>query len=109
VLARWIFYAGPHTASCVGVRWYLVEKRGHVYLVRKTCLSGKCRQEWIGNVDVIEQVMRGLKARGPRPYYRPCSEDQDSSGVIGAGAPMVRPPGFEPGIAGLGGRRPSPG
>jgi hypothetical protein len=31
------------------------------------------------------------------------------SGVIGGIYWVVRPPGFEPGIAGLGGRRPSPG
>ncbi len=31
------------------------------------------------------------------------------SGVIGGSGWVVRPPGFEPGIAGLEGRRPSPG
>jgi hypothetical protein len=93
----------------VGVRWYLIEKKGHIYLVKKTCESGKCRQEWIGNVEVIAEIMRQYKRGNPRPYYKPCNETRERGGVEGRSPHVVRPPGFEPGIAGLGGRRPSPG
>ena len=90
----------------VGVHWYLREKRGrsgrtYIYLVKVVCENGKCRQQNIGNVEAIEQVMMKHKKSGPRPY----AKNRGNGGP----APVVRPPGFEPGIAGLGGRRPSPG
>ncbi len=78
----------------LGINWYLIPKKGHLYLVKKVCLHGKCKQYWIGNVEVIEKVMLEKKQNGARPYKK---------------QGLVRPPGFEPGIAGLGGRRPSPG
>ncbi len=80
------------------------ETQGHVYLVKVEIVNGERRDKWIGNVEVIEQVMDSVKRRSPRPYYRPCDEGKE----LGVGG-VVRPPGFEPGIAGLEGRRPSPG
>ena len=84
----------------VGVRWYLREKAGKLYLVKIVFENGRRREYWIGNVEVIEQVMLERKRRGSRPYRK---------WVEGRSPQVVRPPGFEPGIAGLGGRRPSPG
>ena len=82
----------------MGVRWYLRRKAGHVYLVRVVFEGGRRREEWIGNVEEIHRIIREYRQRNPRPYRKPGSE----GGV-------VRPPGFEPGTTGLGGRRPSPG
>ena len=96
-------------AGSVGVNWYLRvkrkklrngEEREYLYLVKVTCRNGKCREEWIGNVEEIERIIREYKRKNPRPYRKRGNR---------GGAPMVRPPGFEPGIAGLEGRRPSPG
>ncbi len=77
----------------LGVRWYLREKQGRVYLVRVEFKDGERREEWLGNVEEIARITRDYRKRNPRPYTRK----------------VVRPPGFEPGITGLGGRRPSPG
>ncbi len=88
--------AGAPTMEAVqglGVRWYLRERQGKLYLVKIVFAEGRRREHWIGNVEVIEQVMAERKKRGARPYRKR----------------VVRPPGFEPGITGLGGRRPSPG
>ena len=90
----------------MGVHWYIREKKGkngrsYTYLVKVVCENGRCREYSIGNVEVIGQVMQERKSKGPRPYRR--------RGVEGRSPQVVRPPGFEPGIAGLGGRRPSPG
>ncbi len=85
----------------MGVRWYLREKAGKLYLVKIVFTQGRRREYWIGNVEVIEQVMTERKKRGPRHYRK--------QGPRGEAPRMVRPPGFEPGITGLEGRRPSPG
>ena len=81
----------------VGVRWYLREKQGKLYLVKAVFEGGRRREEWLGNVEVIEQVMAERKKQGPRPYRK-----RDPRGE----APRVEPPaGFEPATTGLQGRR----
>ena len=96
-------------AGSVGVNWYLRRKkkrlksgeiREYLYLVKVTCVNGSCDQDWIANVEEIERIIKEYKRKNPRPYRKRGNR---------GGAPMVRPPGFEPGIAGLEGRRPSPG
>jgi hypothetical protein len=80
--------------EALGTYWYLKRVKGKIYLVKVEIINGKRRETSIGNVEVIEQIMNERKKKGSRPYWKPS---------------VVRPPGFEPGIAGLGGRRPSPG
>ena len=82
----------------VGVRWYLREKAGKLYLVKIVFENGRRREYWIGNVEVIEQVMLERKRRGPRPYH--------GKRRVEGRSPQVEPPaGFEPATTGLQGRR----
>ena len=81
----------------LGVRWYLREKAGKLYLVKIVFTGGRRKEHWIGNVEVIEQVMTERKKRGTRPC-RKRETGARSRGVAGPG-------GFEPPTTGLGGRR----
>ena len=54
----------------VGVRWYLREKAGHVYLVRVVFEGGRRREEWLGNVDEIRRIIKEYKQGNPRPYRK---------------------------------------
>ena len=56
--------------------------------------------EWSLKIDMKADMEKGNRRSEP---------SRGGSGVIGGSDWVVRPPGFEPGIAGLEGRRPSPG
>ncbi len=65
--------------------------KGRYYVYKLENINGETRERYVGPlVDVVETYLK-LKENGD----------------VGAPDPHMRPPGFEPGITGLGGQRPT--
>ncbi len=109
----------PKWEAGVGVSYYFQEKDGKLYLRRVEFRDGKRIDKSVGNVEVLVAIHDFFESRGIRLTTRNINKilervlegacPQPRKRGDGGKAPVVRPPGFEPGIAGLGGRRPSPG
>ena len=75
------------------------ERKGRYYVYLLERPNGVARERYVG--PLIDVVQTYLKIK---------EGNESGNGIGGAGvSPAVRPPGFEPGTAGLGGRRPNPG
>ncbi|BAB65389.1 hypothetical protein STK_04054 [Sulfurisphaera tokodaii str. 7] len=71
--------------------YILRERKGRYYVYKLETINGEVKERYVAPlIDVVETYIK-LK----------------ESGSVGV-SPTVRPPGFEPGITGLGGRRPNP-
>ncbi len=70
--------------------YILRERKGRYYVYKLEYENGKARETYVGSLfDVVETYLK-LK----------------ENGGVGV-SPTMRPPGFEPGISGLGGQRPN--
>ncbi len=77
--------------------YILRERKGRYYVYKLEYENGKARETYVGPLtDVVETYIK-IRGAGIRP-----------AGGMGD-LPTMRPPGFEPGISGLGGQRPNPG
>ncbi len=103
----------------LGVNYYIQGKGGKFYLRRVVFHDGMRIDKYAGNVEVLVTIHDFFESRGIRLTTRNVNKilewilegtcPQPKKRGDGGSAPVVRPPGFEPGITGLGGRRPSPG